>query len=537
MSSHNPMRKMKEEYNDEIAQALEEGFESILKRDTPLSPTEIVKLSSSSEIPMIVFPVLVGADIVATRSREEFLGLPGCNLKEALICRLSFGGMSHSQPWGDWLYEDLPDLSSEAIEEYWRGKLAVGVTERLDGLYSYSNNSHLAQLVVRIAPKLFADFPSLTQEVLRDLLRVVVRFGNVVEVRALAIERLSSGTMDSVQETFWLAVAFLAEPNVYGTRLDAKMSGGDAEKWAAYDLLIPGVWKILEEKGDKAGIAILSKVIALLGKLIRDESTKVKGGCVGEHEPYEAARRIEGMIRKLGSYPNPEATEALAALKETPALVHWHDWLSHNHAVQVSIRRQAEYQYADVQQVCRMLNNEGPANVADMKALVVAILDDLAVEIRNGSTDGWTVFWNTDSWKRKGENECRDRLLEQLRARLSPKDIRVEREGDFAEHKRADIVAYHKVGKVPIEIKRDSDRRLWTALGAQVPQYTRDPEADGYGIYLVLWFGAGDMKKPSGDVPPPQSPSELLRLLQKLCVNAFHNRIVVRVLDVSRPKK
>ncbi len=42
---------------------------------------------------------------------------------------------------------------------------------------------------------------------------------------------------------------------------------------------------------------------------------------------------------------------------------------------------------------------------------------------------------------------------------------------------------------MPIEIKKDSHPDVWKAMHDQLmAMYTIDPETDGYGIYLVLWF-------------------------------------------------
>ena len=43
-------------------------------------------------------------------------------------------------------------------------------------------------------------------------------------------------------------------------------------------------------------------------------------------------------------------------------------------------------------------------------------------------------------------------------------------------------------------------RDVWSALRSQlIEQYTGDAETSGYGIYVVFWFGRGDLQAP----PPP----------------------------------
>ena len=64
-------------------------------------------------------------------------------------------------------------------------------------------------------------------------------------------------------------------------------------------------------------------------------------------------------------------------------------------------------------------------------------------------------------------------------------------------------------------------------------KYTRDPGADGYGIYLVFWFGAeGCQMPPSGK--RPSSAHELQeRLLDTLSAEEKF-KISICVIDVSK---
>ena len=84
-----------------------------------------------------------------------------------------------------------------------------------------------------------------------------------------------------------------------------------------------------------------------------------------------------------------------------------------------------------------------------------------------------------------------------------------------------------------MEIKRDQDPRLWSALRDQlITQYTNDPATGGHGVYLVFWFGDGTVP------PPPQGrrptgPDELRQRLEEQLTELERRRIAVRVIDVS----
>ena len=64
-------------------------------------------------------------------------------------------------------------------------------------------------------------------------------------------------------------------------------------------------------------------------------------------------------------------------------------------------------------------------------------------------------------------------------------------------------------------------------------QYASAPETDGYGIYLVFWFGRqGTQSPPSGK--RPADAEELKERLEATLSPAEARKISVCVIDVSR---
>ena len=181
--------------------------------------------------------------------------------------------------------------------------------------------------------------------------------------------------------------------------------------------------------------------------------------------------------------------------------------------------------------------------MADLAELLGEVLQDLAKETRDGNADSYKQFWNLDNHARPAsprvEDACRDTLLGRLRDRLRTLDIDAQPEGHYADDKRADIrVSFGGAGgfNVPIEIKRDAHRDVWHAMHAQlIPQYTRDPGAAGYGIYVVFWFGGDGMaSRPDGGEQPATS-IELDEQLSAMLSDAERRLIQVYVIDVAKP--
>jgi hypothetical protein len=91
--------------------------------------------------------------------------------------------------------------------------------------------------------------------------------------------------------------------------------------------------------------------------------------------------------------------------------------------------------------------------------------------------------------------------------------------------------AYH----LPIEIKLDHSPDLWRAIHEQlIPLYTLDPETQGRGIFMVIWFGEKNMPAPSTGKKPKAAIELETRLIETLTLEE-KKLINVFVLDVSKP--
>jgi hypothetical protein len=91
--------------------------------------------------------------------------------------------------------------------------------------------------------------------------------------------------------------------------------------------------------------------------------------------------------------------------------------------------------------------------------------------------------------------------------------------------------------KTLFELKRDYHPDVWSALEGQLDRfYTIDPDAKGFGVYGIFWFGA---KRPSPIPPPPhgfrrpESAEEMERALGDLIPADKRSRLAVVIIDVS----
>jgi hypothetical protein len=249
---------------------------------------------------------------------------------------------------------------------------------------------------------------------------------------------------------------------------------------------------------------------------------------------------VHGFLNELSAMPTQEATSALKALLEDAALGTYQDSVRRALANQQERFREVTYCQPNWEETLATLANGAPANVADLQVLVMAHLHDVRKQIDSGNTDSFKRFWNEDQYGRKAcpkpEESCRDVLVDMLRPRVQPLGIAVEPEGHMARDKRADITVFFRGIKLVIELKRDYHADLWTAAENQLDRfYTRDPEAAGYGIYGVFWYGDSRPKSmaPSPEGKVPGYAAELERMLVQSVSAEKRTRIVIIIIDVS----
>lgn len=252
----------------------------------------------------------------------------------------------------------------------------------------------------------------------------------------------------------------------------------------------------------------------------------------------ETSDRVAGIIEELGSIAGDEAEQALAALVQDRRLEIWRGHLKRAQRRQRVVSRDATYCHPGIEQIQDALNGCEPANIVDLHALLVDHLGDVGAAIRGADSNLWRQFWNEDRHRRpdtpKPEESCRDALLALLRPRL-PSGVVLQPEGTYAADARADVRASYREFNVPIEIKKNSHRDLWRAVRSQlIPKYTTDPATSGYGIYLVLWFGAGETT-PHPERGRPTAAAELRRWLEADLTAGEARKIAVVVIDVTKP--
>jgi hypothetical protein len=344
------------------------------------------------------------------------------------------------------------------------------------------------------------------------------------------------GEIGCEQHDAWLVAAYLVSPERYAQRIADTASDRVEIAWQIRDFL---------RYGTAHAVALSLNQMAELTYIFARHSLNIYpsvGSSYRDQNPSDAAGFVRLLIDQIASRSTKEATDLLTQMLTHDNLNSYGEHLRHALANQRTRRRDAEYQ-PDWRETSAALFQNVPANVSDLHALLFDQLVDIKQQIASSNTDIYKRFWNEDRCGRittpKSEESGRDELVELLRHLLRPLGVIIEPEGHMVADKRADISVALPGQKILVELKRDHHPDIWIAAESQLDRfYTRDPEASGFGIYGVFWFGGkrkGVIPAPPHGLTRPKTAEQMQHLLRSLLPQEKRAKIGVIVLDVSEP--
>ena len=549
-----------------VMAAVVRGFRRLVGRTDLPTMEDIVQLHERRRMSWYALPFLAGLAEDEQAEVDVFERLDEAGLRRALafyfLSRLPTtrhpipGILSHAEDCRPRWYRDALQSRPEAVADVMVAVHRVRVrTKELPDqhVYDMSAKDEYARVAPLAVPRMFTPFPSRCAgedqlAALRQVLLAAIRYMPVRELAELVSKRLARSGMDVAQRVYWLAAGGFVAPDEWLPRLIEFLSEeGETRVHHVVDFLVPETQPLANQDWATAHLAGLVRAVG--AKLhspwddLPDSTDHFMGGD-GFATGVRAESLLNGWVKTLAHRVDDETTAALADLADDPALAKWRGGLQRARDEQAEGHRAATRKAPVLGEVRKALEGGPPGSAADLAALVAERLHQLAKRIRDGSTDGWILYWHRDPNDPKGrkvttpnpENACRNVLVFGLEPLLEPHDIAVIQDEQVAEEKRPDIMARFPPHAVPIEIKKTDSKDLWTAASDQLHEgYCRAPRSDGYGIYLVLWFGADHLRKAPPRGRRPESPGELRdRLLDEL---APQHRLKIRiiVIDVSAP--
>ncbi len=523
----------------ELVEAAYAGFRHALDRSDLPTINEIVDLELKGKMFFIRSACLVGMDELYQSNPTDALKLDDVVLSRILAFRFSYD-IGENPAWVTALIQTRPALAAEVLLAYVLPMLRAG-KDHVSGLYPLAYNDAYSG-VARIAlPPLLEGFPlrvrkSQLGNTLDPLLKGAINYLDKKVLASIVARKLELGSMDAAQQIYWLACGLIIAPTSYTAKL-LKYIGNSKVRRRHLAGFLHDQWK-----GGFPYTALPKTAIALLIELLAPDCSSERP--VGAHwvsPAMHTADLVRSFINTLGGNPSEVTTRELERLLVLPDLALWHNDLRYALHTQRIARRKATFRRLGIDEICHTLANLQPASAADLAALTLDHLRDIAKNIRHDSTNDYRQYWGYAEGDKKkdepkSESDCRDALLSDLKVRLGPLGIDAQRESNYADNKRADIkISFGGTNgfNIPIEIKQDRSPDLWSAIHEQlIPKYGRDPSADGHGIFLVFWFGGKGMKPPP-DGKKLRSAAELEDRLRQTLTPEESHRIQICVIDCA----
>ena len=523
----NPQDRLRELFGDEthLIDATLAGFRGAPSRGDIPNAHEIVGLLKTGRQYRVALPTLAGIDEL-----DDLRKLNDQEFRQALAFHFTTF-TEHAWHRARRLIRVNASVAADVLVQCTKTKIRAGIYDSTVG-YQLSVGEYVALASQAVLPLLRSFSVRRAQReamaMLDELFIAALRHADRVTLLALTVEKLACTSMSAVQRLRWRAVEVVAASDTCVDRL--------REFVAQRESRVPQLAAFLLRVGaqlDDLPTSTLVAFIEMLGPTLAPWAP-TDFSSLYERFGRDPADCVRHIIRTLAERPDQDTSDELGRLCTELTLNRWRSPLEDARDRQLVMLRDGTYRHPTVEQVCRTLDGGTPANAGDLAALLVDRLNELGDTLRTESTDGWSLFWNHDSYGRptdpKPENSCRKML--QLLLKLPEVDL--SGEGSYANNTRADLRAVYSGFEVPVEIKRSQHRQLWSAVRDQlIGKYTSVPATGGYGVYLVVWFGRGLTQAPlEGSIPA--DAGELRIRLEGTLTLAERRKISVVVMDVSR---
>ena len=520
----------------ELVEAALEALSGVMWREDIPSADEVMRLYASSRTPYLALPALTGLIEIEQREPLKLDSLSEDQLRTALTFYFSTStGSSEGTGWYRRLMEKSPQLVEDVLVRCATSAIRAG-KEHVPGLFHLAKDMNGRGHMTREGSlKLLQIFPVRCKRsqlgVLDNLLWIAVLNADLIALNNLIERKVSLKSMTVSQRIRWLAAGTVISPDKYGNCLEEYAEGRDVR---------------IRELG--AFFSPSFRVQDPIRKLRADNLRRfiqLMGSSFGPMTPdgwitlaIKASEIVDRMIRCLEALDEESSLQSLETLRSIPDLEPWHIQLDGAIGRRRIADRDAAFRHPTVEQVCLTLAGGVPSNAGDLAALLVDNLEEISLRVRTGNANGWSRYWNEDQYRRplqpKHEDSCRDVLLLDLRTML-PDGVDAQPEGRYASDKRSDVRATYGDFNVPVEAKKNSHRDLWSAVHNQlIEKYTSDPATEGYGIYLVFWFGE-EFTQPPPHGSRPRTAEELRARLESTLSAEELRKISVCVIDVCQP--
>lgn len=419
-------------------------------------------------------------------------------------------------------------LWKEAIGLFYEHQLCIEFNDGLFGelLYLQDDRNLLSNLAIDWLRRL----TSMAAKHELTLIKILLQADQHDALRALAQGRTPP---TDAHRRNWDAAGLLVDFHATAKRLGAGLI--DEALLYSFYALVPDFFCSSYERHRQVNVPLAQWIIANF----RSSCPNLEPDVGDVADPVSGLSEVQlgYLIAMLSDLNTPEAAGALTLLCDAPRDTYT-PLLLNASAKQQRRLHEAAYKPSTLSDLLAITKDELPRSSCDLQAWVLEELVVVQAKIKSDDVDSWRGFYLDNETTPKCEERCRDHLLALLRQGSG--GVVFEPETHVAADRAVDITCATPDARLPIEIKGQWHRALWTAADDQLDRYyTPDHLAGGVGIYLVLWFGnQADRrfvpKRPGAGITAPSSAQEMMVMIQERSQAFARGRVKIVVLDLSR---
>ncbi len=515
----------------DIAEAAHAGFEAFLTQSEPKPDADEIAESFAEGKRWEASFIVVVALAERLRNGVGFADLTDERLMAGLFELRHAKIDDHAGILGleDALASDLRERGAweSAMRRYYEPQFEHKCAH-VNSLYSLMRDNDDVALADMLAADWLAKYQDIPNEPEGELIDRLLRSNRMTELRTLVKSRL--GLTDTERRLVWDATGLVVDFEATATRLVEAAINPDL----TWQLRRRTTGRFDEGPGVELAPHQLEWIISTFRTQWPSEH-RPSGSSSGDDNKWDASDYLSDLIRQLGNNTTDDAVEIMRRLLDAPA-DGYTEFLKSVKADQDRKRVEAAYIAPSLSAIKAVVSDELPANAADLQAMMREELEVVQAKVRSDDAESWRGFFDPSG--PLAEEPCRDHLLGLLRQ--GSNGVVLSPEAHVAADREVDIACTAGNIRLPIEIKGQWHAELWRATDAQLDHfYSKDWQADGRGIYLVLWFGEKvpankKLKNASAGHPVPATADELKTMLAEGSRAVRDGRIEIFVLDLVR---
>jgi hypothetical protein len=535
-SEQPPIDRVKEWLGSELCDDVLVGLEAVLHR-TDLPTSEDIAASAVKETTYkFTYP------IIAAFLHRHHKGIGIADLSDE-ICWIGLLLFQPDRVWGNGNEaQSIRELLEKRVfceprfrERFARMQIQPYLSARHNhapGLYKLKNEPEWHEVGGALAAEWLQTYPNLPENVELELIDCLISAGKHDLLRGIAQQR-NKGVFRSFEHMLaWAAVDVAVRFDDVASELQDIGQHNPEFIWYLRNRILP------EHRGRMLPLSISQREWIISQFRQQWPYATLNGQGTGDTNPYDATNFLRSLINALADDVTSGASDAMRHLSNQPR-DSYTDLIQHMAAQQNQKRAETAFEPLSAQALAALLSDEQPANIDDLKHLVLEEIAVAQAKLRGEDIDQLRDFW-TDAGIPRDENRCRDRLAAIIGPELNRYDVQRITEADMPNNKRVDLAFSRGEMQLPTEIKGQWHDEVWDAASHQLDElYLIDWRSQQRGIYCVLWFGeqpskTGRRLKPHPDgLASPATPDQMRAIIVERIPESRRPMIDVVVLDLS----